>query len=142
MRWLCAITLGLTGAAQAQSDITPQVNTVLQGHVAEGCQTGAGTFDAGFYARELTGNGLTDLLVDHGGITCSGGFGRSLFCGVQMCSVYFYVNDGQSLTLFHEMLGIVMTVSDTPLPLIGIAGHNSPVHQWRWNGSAFANIGQ
>ncbi|MEM6588073.1 MAG: hypothetical protein AAF641_06465 [Pseudomonadota bacterium] len=132
----------LTSAAQAQSDIASQVDAILQGHVAEGCTNGAGAFQSGVYQRDLTGDGLTDLIVDHGGINCTQGFGRSGFCGAQVCSVIFYVNQGGSLTEVQEILAIVGEISDTPLPLIGLHGHGGGRNFWRWNGVEFVNIGE
>ncbi|MEL7254436.1 MAG: hypothetical protein AAGL23_09705 [Pseudomonadota bacterium] len=143
MRLALAISLTLTGAAQAQSDIAPQVDAILQGHVAEGCLNGqGGRFVDGVYQRDLTGDGLVDLIVDHGGMSCVGDFGRSGFCGAQVCSVIFYVNQGGTLTEVQEILAIVGEISDTPVPLIGLHGHGGGRNFWRWNGSAFVNIGE
>ncbi len=142
MRLALAIWLLLSGAAQAQSDIAPQVSAILEGHVAEGCTNGAGAFQGGVYERDLTGDGLVDLIVDHGGITCTQGFGRSGFCGAQVCSVVFYVNQNGTLTEVQEILAIVGGISDTPRPLIGLHGHGGGRNFWRWNGAEFVNIGE
>ena len=142
MRWPLAITLALTGMAQAQQDVTPQITALLQSHVAEACENGAGTFGEGIYFRDLTGDQQPDLILDHGGINCTQGFGRSGFCGAQVCSVHFYVNRNGQLEHVTEVLAIVNGISDTPVPLIALYGHGGPVTQWRWNGATFENIGE
>jgi len=54
------------------------------------CDGGRGSIDpAGVIERDLDGDGRDDLIIAHEAISCTSGgqFGRSMFCGMQVCSV-------------------------------------------------------
>ena len=137
---ICAVVWG--GTVAAQQAASPEARAHIETQIAAACEDRGGRFTSGVYERDLTGDGQADLILDHGGIECNGDWRRSGFCGAQVCSVYFYVRNGQALNEVKEMLGIVQSISSTPVPLIGIYAHGGPVFQWRWNGTTFLNIGE
>lgn len=125
--------LFLAGPAAARSAAADY----LIGQQIEAACEGPGSFGPdGIIERDLTGDGRSDLILDHGAIDCDGK-GRSLECGIRACSVYFYVREGQLLKLKKEILSIGVTVTGRDRPAIHLMGHNFEKTTWHWNGRDF-----
>ncbi len=110
---------------------------LLNQQVSEACDGKKGTIDPGsLIERDLTGDGEIDLIIAHEGITCAGG-GRSLFCGIQVCSFKVYVRKDHLLKLEKDMLGVNITVDDGRVPTVHWYAHGGAPKQLRWNGRSF-----
>jgi hypothetical protein len=60
---------------------------LINQQIAEACEGRGGSIDpAAVIERDLTGDGRADLIISHEGIQCADS-GRSLYCGMQVCSV-------------------------------------------------------
>ena len=112
---------------------------VAKEQIAEACDGGRGTIDpVGVIERDLDGDGKSDLILSHDAIFCSDGrFGRSMFCGAQVCSVLFYVRRGGLLKKVGEVLGGGVTIGEGRRPPISMHGHGGQSVSVKWNGTAF-----
>ncbi len=112
---------------------------VVKEQIAEACDGGRGTIDpVGVIERDLDGDGKSDLILSHDAIFCSDGrFGRSIFCGAQVCSVIFYVRRGGLLKKVGEVLGGGVTIGQGRRPPISMYGHGGQSVSVKWNGKAF-----
>ncbi|PLX36889.1 MAG: hypothetical protein C0606_13910 [Hyphomicrobiales bacterium] len=111
---------------------------LIKEQIKEACDGRSGRMLAeGVFETDLTGNGRTDLIIDHGGIECTGEMTRSGFCGVRACSVLFYVNDGRKLKKVDEALSIGVEVDDESPPNIKTMTHDFREFIIRWDGKAF-----
>jgi hypothetical protein len=106
--------------------------------VGAACDGRGGSIDpASVIERDLTGDGRADLVIAHEGISCAGG-GRSLFCGMQVCSVQVYVRRGELLVrVVDDLLGQSVTVGDGAVPEIRWYGHGGGAYGMRWDGTGF-----
>lgn len=133
-----AVILVLTAPAHARSDIATDLVNL---EIAEGCGKAGGRIEpAAVIERDLTGDGLADLVISHEGISCAGG-GESSFCG-QLCSIKFFVRRGERLELDHELLGRGMTVGDGAIPPINMYAAGGRPGAVKWNGTTFAPANQ
>lgn len=124
----------LTSPAQARSKAA---DYLIRDQIAGACETGKGKIEGNaVIERDLTGDGLADLIISHDGITCSDG-GRSNACGAQVCSFVIYVRDGALLKPKDDLLGVMITVGDGKVPVIRWRGHGGGAHSIRWNGREF-----
>ena len=122
--------------AQSASAESKAARYLIREQIKAACPAG-GTFDkAGIIERDLTGDGKSDLILDHGAITCNDG-NRSGFCGIRACSVLFYVREGNLLKQKLEILSIGATVTGGNPPSIKLTGHNFQESSVRWNGATF-----
>lgn len=114
---------------------------LIDEQIAEACDGHPGRIDpAAAIERDLTGDGNADFLLSHEGITCAetAPWTRSAFCGMQVCTVRFYVRRGQLLELAHEMLGGGLRVDqDGPVPRVHLHAHGGAVGSLRWDGESF-----
>jgi len=115
------------GGARAQST-DAQTREVLMREIAEACEGARGKIAReGAIERDLDGDGLDDLIVSHEHIDCGGGgggiAGRSLFCGMQVCSVNVYMRSPEGLVLEHETLGGGVEVGPGPVPTVRMYQH-------------------
>ena len=132
-----AVLLAATASADARSRAA---DYLVAEQIAAACNGGRGTIDAsGVIERDLTGDGAADLIIAHEAITCTGGghTGSSLFCGMQVCSVYFYVRRGALLEPVLEMLGGGVAAGPGDVPSISMHGHGGGKGSVRWNGQTF-----
>ena len=113
----------------------------LQGEaIAEACGGGTGSLDPkGLIERDLDGDGEVDLVISHEWIECTSGgqFGRSLNCGMQVCTVLIYLRRGQLLQLTDEFLGGGVEVGPGQIPEITGFAHGGGTWSIRWNGREF-----
>ncbi len=137
---LLTATLIITApAAQAQAQSKAAAYLVKQA-IAEGCEGGKGTMGpSGIIERDLNGDGLSDLILADDALSCSGQSERSLNCGMQVCSVTFYLRRGELLQKVHEMLGADVTVGTGQIPKVFMNAHGGSRGFVRWNGRTFAN---
>ena len=139
-RYLATLFLALLFIApMTQANATSKATRYLiKQEIANGCDTKRGKFNAtGIIERDLTGDGAKDLILDHGGITCSDG-SRSGFCGAAMCSVIFYVRDNNGLLQQKlEVLSIGATNKGGNPANIELINHRGKTSIVRWNGSTF-----
>ncbi|MEC5323942.1 hypothetical protein [Aurantimonas sp. A3-2-R12] len=85
------LLLALMTSADARSKAAAYL---VEEQIARACEDGRGSIDpAGVIERDLDGDGRDDLIIAHEAISCTSGgqFGRSMFCGMQVRSVMFYL---------------------------------------------------
>ena len=111
---------------------------LIKQEIAEGCESHQGTMGAsGAIERDLDGDGLPDLIIAHDEIHCSGQSTRSTNCGMQICSVTFYMRRGQLLQKIHDMLGSGVSVGNERIPKVHMYAHGGRRGFVRWNGHGF-----
>lgn len=105
--------------------------------ISEGCSTQSGRFESnGVMEQDLTGDGRADLILDFAGLRCSSGL--PMFCGAKMCSIRFYVRNGQGLLKpAGEVLSVGAQVVPGNPPGIQLIANDNSEHIWRWNGRKF-----
>ena len=78
---------------------------LIKQEIQNGCQDGKGTIaEQGVIERDLNGDGGLDLILSHEAISCAGTSFRSLLCGMQVCTIQFYVRQDGLLQLVEEFL--------------------------------------
>lgn len=143
---MARITTGLAlAAALAQAQpaqaLSNAARYLAEQEIAAGCESGAGSFDpAGIVERDLDGDGRDDLILSHEHIICQGSHARSLDCGMQVCSVRFFVRRGELLQPAGHILGGGVTVGAGAVPTIQTYGHGGGQAFWRWNGQEVAPV--
>lgn len=138
---LALIFAMLAGAAQAE--LSNAARWLSGEAVAEGCMSGQGAFGPkGLIERDLNGDGRDDLILNHEHLACQGeGPSRSMFCGAQACSVYFYIRDDAGLlTLNDEVLGGGVSISDGTPPTIKGYAHGGAAWAIRWQQGSFQSV--
>ena len=111
---------------------------LIQQAISEGCGSHRGTMDpSGAIERDLDDDGAPDLIIADDGLRCSGPSPRSLNCGMQVCSVTFYLRRGPLLQKVHEMLGAGLSVGPGRSPKVSMYAHGGRRGFVRWNGSRF-----
>lgn len=134
--------LELCGALERwRADSAADLNGDVQGRISDAvsyaCTGEGGEFsESSIYIRDLDGDGAQDLILDHGGLNCSGGM--SVTCGVQVCTSEIYLQRDGSLQKVIEILNRITSISADAVPLIGVWGHGGTQGEIRWNGQAFA----
>ena len=109
---------------------------LVKEQIAGACDGRRGTIDpSGVIERDLNGDGEDDLIISHEAISCGGAM--SSFCGMQVCSVYFYVRRGDLLVEVHEMLGGGVEVGSGRVPKISMYAHGGRRGSVSWNGRTF-----
>lgn len=113
------------------------VEKLVREEIAEACGGKEGTIKpSAVIERDLTGDGVIDLIIAHDGITCSGR-GASATCGTQICSVKIYVGRGGELSLVIDMLGAGVKVGQGRIPSIQMYAHGGKTGSIKWNGRQF-----
>ena len=136
---LLALAAAVLAQAQPAWALSDAARQRVEEEIAAACDGGPGSFDpAGLVERDLDGDGREDLILSHEHIDCQGQPSRSIFCGMQVCSLHFYVRRGDLLRPAGEVLGSLGPITDTPMPVITTYGHGGGQALWRWNGQAFA----
>jgi hypothetical protein len=124
-----------TGPAEARSNAA---QWLVDREIAEACDGNPGSIDpSGAIERDLDGDGRDDFLLAHEAITCQGDMARSLFCGMQVCTVKIFLRRGDLLEQAVDMLGGGVEVGAGPVPAISMYAHGGARGQLRWNGRAF-----
>lgn len=137
---LFTATLSIVAAVPQAQAQTKAASYLVKQEIAEGCESHRGTMDAsGIIERDLDGDGLPDLILADDALRCSGESTRSLNCGMQICSVTFYLRRGQLLQKVHEMLGAGVTVGEGRIPKVAMFAHGGSRGFVRWNGHSFTN---
>lgn len=132
---LSVVFLLVLDTALAQS---PAIQTAINEQIAEGCD-GAGQFETqGVIQQDLTGDGLDDLILDHGFLNCQG---MKLSCGMQTCTVVFYIQESGGLVKNWEVLSVGVSVDDGNPPIINLTAHGGSPAKRQWNGQTFAEPG-
>ncbi|MBP0614087.1 hypothetical protein [Jiella mangrovi] len=109
---------------------------LVKEEIAGACENGRGSIDpAGVIERDLNGDGRADLIISHDAIDC--GRARSNACGMQVCSVLFFIRRGDLLVKVHEMLGANVEVRSGRIPAIFLNAHGGGGGTVRWNGQSF-----
>lgn len=140
MRLAALMALFAVAATPAAAQSSRAAAYLMGQEIAEGCGGGEGTIEpSGFVERDLTGDGRADLLVAHEAIRCltGGAHGRSLMCGVQVCSVRVYVREGALLALREDLLGAGVTVDGSTPPVVSGFSHGGAAWSFRWTGRGF-----
>lgn len=137
MRVLTSIVLAaITIAAPAASQSSNAARYLANKEVAEACNGGGRINPKGLIERDLTGDGRDDLIISHEWIECASGQ-RSMYCGMQVCSVNIYVREGKLLKLRGEFLGGGVSVGGGSRPKIEMYAHGGARGAIRWNGRSF-----
>lgn len=135
-----AAIMSLT-ASQAASQQSDAAQFLLEEQIVRACGSPAGEMDpAGFIEQDLTADGRDDLIISHDLIECEHREPvgtRSIFCGLQVCSVLIYVRQGDLLVLEEEFLGSGVTLGPTRVPVIRGYAHGGDTWTIRWDGSRF-----
>ncbi len=109
---------------------------LVKEEIAAACENGRGSIDpSGVIERDLNGDGRADLIISHDAIHC--GRDRSDFCGMQVCTVLFYIRRGDLLVKVQEMLGANVEVRSGRVPAIFLSAHGGGGGAVRWNGRRF-----
>lgn len=131
------VAVTITSPASAQSKAAAYL---IKQEISEGCESHRGTLDtSGALERDLDGDGLPDLIIAQDKISCSGSSVRSLNCGMQVCSVTFYMRRGPLLQKTYEMLGAGVSVGSGRIPKVHMYAHGGQRGFVRWNGRSFAD---
>jgi hypothetical protein len=132
---ICAIVLVLLATpALGRSNAAKYL---VREQIAQACDGKRGRIDPGaVIERDLTGDGMADLIISHEGITCAED-APSGFCGVQVCAVKIYVRRGALLKLEYEMLAVGVSVDDGHVPAIEMYAHGGGRRTIRWNEREF-----
>ena len=128
-----AIAVCICATAEARSKAAEYL---VNEEIAAACDGGGAIAPEAVIEQDLTGDGRADLIISHEGITCAGG-GRSNACGMQVCSVNFYVREGTLLKPNREMLGVGVRVGEGAVPDIQMYRHGGGEGRVRWNGQTF-----
>ncbi|MFW2543344.1 hypothetical protein ACN2XU_11930 [Primorskyibacter sp. 2E107] len=134
------LTAALSQPAAAQSSNAAQY--LLRQNLVEACGGAGGTAAPGTVIEaDLDADGRQDLLIAHEMIECRTGsapYGRSMLCGMQVCTVRIYLRRGNLLALTTDFLGGGVTVNRnaTP-PLISGYAHGGGPWAIRWRDGAF-----
>ncbi len=138
MRTLLLLLAVFVLAAAPAEALSNAARYLIDQQIGQACEGRGGTIDpAAVIERDLTGDGRADLIISHEGIRCSGG-GRSLYCGIQVCSVMLYVRRGALLELAaDDKLGMGVSVEDGAPPTIRMFGHGGRPTALRWDGQGF-----
>jgi hypothetical protein len=111
---------------------------LAQQEINDGCDGRQGRIDpAGLIERDLDGDGLADLIISHEAIRCAAKMSRSNQCGMQVCSVLFYLRRGSLLQKAHDMLGANVKVGRERVPKVHMDAHGGGGGYVRWNGKSF-----
>lgn len=129
------VAIAASPLARAQSGAAAYL---LKQEITDGCESGKGTIGpSGAIERDLDGDGLLDLIIAHDAIQCSGQATRSRNCGMQVCSVIFYLKRGRLLRKAGDMLGSNVQVASGTVPRIYMFAHGGRRGSVRWNGRSF-----
>ncbi|MEN3791996.1 hypothetical protein [Fulvimarina sp. MAC3] len=133
---LVVVGLSLNLAVSPAQARSKAADWLVQQQIAEACDSG-GTIDTGgVIERDLDGDGAADLIIAHDSIRCSNGR-MSSFCGMQVCSVEFYLRRGKLLKNVGSMLGSGVEVEGGRVPKIFMNAHGGSRGSVRWNGTRF-----
>jgi hypothetical protein len=123
---LATAIVGAWGGVAIAQSVDAQTREVLMREIAEACEGARGKIAReGAIERDLDGDGRDDLIVSHEYIDCGDGgmFGRSLYCGMQVCSVNVYMRGPDGLVLELETLGGGVEVGPGPMPTVRMYQH-------------------
>lgn len=131
------ILMGSLFAAPAVAESRAAAYLAKQ-EINDGCDGRQGRIDpAGLIERDLDGDGMPDLIISHEAIRCAGKMSRSSHCGMQVCSVLFYLRRGSLLQKAHDMLGANVKVGRERIPKVHMDAHGGGGGYVRWNGKSF-----
>lgn len=130
-------TIAWPTPSHAQS---PAVQAAINEQILEGCMEGGGQFaPEGIIQRDLTGDGLDDLILDHSFLNCDQSM--RMFCGAQACSAVFYIRQGDRLVKTWEALTVGVAIAEGNPPVINLTAHGGSPYRRQWNGQTFAEPG-
>jgi hypothetical protein len=111
---------------------------LLNQELSEACGRAGGHISPdALIERDLTGDGRDDLIISHEGISCNSG-GRSIYCGMQVCTVKIFVREGELLKLTMDFLAGGVHVGHGNLPKISGYAHGGSGWSRRWDGLQFS----
>lgn len=120
---LACLALALPGPILAQT--TAANIGIVANELGAACPAGDGRVTGGVVERDFTGDGVLDLLVDHGRLTC-GTSGESARCSDGLCAVRLWINEGGRMVLAQELRARNIRVSsDTPPTVTAFVGGGS-----------------
>jgi len=116
---------------------SPTVQAAINEQILEGCMEGGGQFaPEGIIQRDITGDGLDDLILDHGFLNCDQGM--RMFCGAQACSTIFYIRRGDRLVKTWETLSMGVSIAEGNPPVINLTAHGGSPFGYSLTGSSAA----
>lgn len=140
MRWVWLIAVALASPALGEVKLSRATDYLMTREAAKGCPAG-GRFDHGFFELDLTGDGIRDLVLSHEGVICEGERARSLLCGMQACTVLFFVGlENGLLVQVDQAFGREVNVDGAEPPITTLTGRSGGLLHLQWNGTAFREI--
>lgn len=135
---LVMLITGLPAQAMAYSKAA---EFLIKEQIASGCESQGGTF-LSVEERDLTGDGKSDLIIDHSYLRCNGERLQSVTCGAAHCEILIYVRQGNLLKKVEEFASIGYSIeNDRSPPTIGLVSFDYKEHTIRWNGRRFGKGG-
>lgn len=121
---------------------TEKATEKVQAMLTRACQSRGGQLEqAGLITEDLSGDGIADLLLDEGYITCNGTtpqHRRSISCGTQVCEMHIFLWQNNAFTqVANWQNGFGGLVEGTP-PGIKIISHGGQTGIHAWNGQGFS----
>ena len=119
---------------------SPAAQAAIAEQIPNGCMEGGGRINPdGIIEQDISGDGQVDLILDLGFIECDQG--GNMACGVQVCSVVFYLRQGESLVQTWEVLSAGVAVGEGNPPIINLTAHGGSPGRRQWNGETFVEPG-
>ena len=135
----CAAQYCSESPAPSEPALSKAALWLIDETVREGCDGRGGTFDPqGVIQRDLDGDGREDLILAQEWLVCNGPMSRSLYCGVQACTVKVYLRRGALLEQAVDILGMAVTVGSGQWPTITHVAHGGQMLAFGWDGARFA----
>ena len=142
MRIVLLLVLTVLSAGPLKAQSSNAARYLAAENLVDACGDAPGRFGpGGLIEADFDADGRTDLLVSHEAVRCGGdaaSSGRSLMCGMQVCSVRIYLRRGQVLALVEDFLGGGVTVNaDATPPVVSGYAHGGAAWSRRWSGDRF-----
>jgi hypothetical protein len=135
-----ALVACLVLATPLRAEVSKAAAWLITEETEAACGAEGGTFAEGsVIERDLTGDGKSDMILSHGGVSCAGDQVQSDYCGAMMCSVMIYVRKDDLLVLVAEFLsaGGDFAFGEGSPPAIRLINHDGSEGEVYWNGTTF-----
>lgn len=117
---------------------TASEDRLIAENMGASCDVGPASYsDEAVHRADLTGDGIDDLALDMGFVTCGDG-GRSNTCGFRTCEIYLFVARETGLDLSETFTSIGVEIMPGNPPRLGFMSHDFQRYERSWDGSKFA----
>ncbi|MBO0346064.1 hypothetical protein J0X15_12600 [Roseibium sp. CAU 1637] len=104
---------------------------LMDQEISAACGDRGGNWDAtSIFEADLNGDGRTDLILDHSGISCNGAPVLSPECGMQVCSIKTYIRRDGLLKPVGERLGSILRMISASPPTFEVMNHGGSTTTW------------